>query len=89
MKPIRGAEGKWYVLRSNRSTDVALRMETDIKGLPMVRCELDLEAPPSPERQAELAALAALPDEEIDTSDIPPLTDTFWRNAVRNPFLKK
>ena len=25
-------------------------------------------------------------DEEVDTSDIPPLTDAFWRKAVRNPF---
>jgi uncharacterized protein (DUF4415 family) len=29
-----------------------------------------------------------MPDAEIDTSDIPPLTDAFWKNAVRNPFYK-
>jgi len=29
-----------------------------------------------------------MPDEAIDTSDIPPLTDEFWKNAVRNPFYK-
>lgn len=27
------------------------------------------------------AQLAALPDEAIDTSDIPELDETFWRNA--------
>lgn len=29
-----------------------------------------------------------MPDGEIDTSDLPPLTDEFWKNAVRNPFYK-
>ncbi len=40
------------------------------------------------ERQAELQALANKPDSEIDYSDIPPLNETFWLNAVRNPFYK-
>lgn len=45
--------------------------------------------PPLTEKQkAELAALAAMPDDQIDYSDIPPLTDEFWKNAVRNPFYK-
>jgi uncharacterized protein (DUF4415 family) len=42
----------------------------------------------SPERQAELKMLADKPDSEIDYSDIPPLGDAFWLNAVRNPFYK-
>jgi uncharacterized protein (DUF4415 family) len=29
-----------------------------------------------------------MPDDQIDYSDIPPLTDEFWKNAVRNPFYK-
>ncbi len=33
-----------------------------------------------------LAELAAMPDEEIDYSDIPELTNEFFQNAVRNPF---
>jgi uncharacterized protein (DUF4415 family) len=37
---------------------------------------------------AELADLRAMPDETIDTSDIPQLTDDFWKQAVRNPFYK-
>jgi uncharacterized protein (DUF4415 family) len=29
-----------------------------------------------------------VPHSKIDTSDIPPLTDDFFRNAVRNPFYR-
>ena len=39
-------------------------------------------------QRRELAALAALPDEAIDLSDIPELDEKFWANAVRNPFYK-
>ena len=39
-------------------------------------------------QRRELAALAALPDEQIDYSDIPPMTDRFWEKAVRNPFYR-
>lgn len=28
------------------------------------------------------------PDSQIDTSDIPPLTDDFFRRAVRNPYYR-
>jgi hypothetical protein len=37
------------------------------------------------QQQGEIAALNAMPDEVIDYSDIPPLTEEFWQNAVRNP----
>jgi uncharacterized protein (DUF4415 family) len=55
-----------------------------------VRYELDpTQLPPLTEQQkAELEALRALPDSAIDYSDIPPLTDEFWKNAMRNPFYK-
>lgn len=55
-----------------------------------VRFEVDLEhLPPLTEQQkAELQALAAQPDSTIDTSDIPPLDDAFWQNAVRNPYYR-
>jgi uncharacterized protein (DUF4415 family) len=39
-------------------------------------------------RKIRLAKLAGGPDKEIDTSDIPELTEKFWRNAVRNPFYR-
>lgn len=56
----------------------------------IVRYEVDLDhLPPLTEaRKAELQALAEMPDSEIDYSDIPPLTEEFWQNAVRNPFYK-
>ena len=31
----------------------------------------------------ELKALADLPEDEIDTSDIPPLDESFWKTAKR------
>ena len=36
----------------------------------------------------QLAELAARPDSEIDFSDIPPLTEKFWKNAIRNPWYR-
>jgi uncharacterized protein (DUF4415 family) len=35
-----------------------------------------------------LAALAALPDDQIDTSDIPELPPSAWKNAVRGRFYR-
>lgn len=56
----------------------------------LVKREIDLQNPPplSDEQQARLSVLAKLPDSGIDYSDIPPLDDDFWKNAVRNPFYK-
>lgn len=56
----------------------------------MVRYDLDLDnLPPLTENQkAELAALAARPESEIDYSDIPPVDEKFWKNVIRNPFYK-
>lgn len=51
----------------------------------LVTSEFDINNPPplTEAQRKELVRLAALPDEEIDTSDIPPLTEKFWSNAVR------
>lgn len=46
------------------------------------------ESRPNTKRKRELAKLAAEPDRAIDLSDIPELTDEFWKNAVRNPFYR-
>ena len=35
-----------------------------------------------------LKRLSRQPDNEINTSDIPELTERFWQNAVRNPFYR-
>ena len=52
-----------------------------------VRHDIDLaNLPPLTEKQkSELQALAARPDGQTDYSDIPPLDEAFWKNAVRNP----
>ena len=42
----------------------------------------------TPKQKRELAKLAARPDSEIDFSEIPELTESFWQNAVRNPFYR-
>ena len=41
-----------------------------------------------PRQKKELAALAALPDDQIDTSDIPELPPSAWKNAVRGRFYR-
>lgn len=40
----------------------------------------------TPAQAAELSALADLPDDQIDTTDIPEVTD--WRNAQRGRFYR-
>jgi uncharacterized protein (DUF4415 family) len=54
----------------------------------MVRYKQGELPPLTEERKAELKALVDMPDSEIDYSDIPPLTEEFWKNAVPNPFYK-
>ncbi len=39
-------------------------------------------------QKKELATLAALPDQQIDTSDIPELPPGAWKNAVRGRFYR-
>lgn len=46
------------------------------------------DSPMTPARKRKPARLANRPDSEIDFSDIPPLKDSFWKNAVRNPFYR-
>ena len=56
----------------------------------MVRYTVDLDnlPPLTADQKAEIAALAARPESEINYSDIPELTDEFFKNAIRNPFYK-
>ena len=45
--------------------------------------------PPLTRKQkAELPTLTAMPDKQIDTSDIAPLTEEFWKNSTCNPFYR-
>jgi len=46
------------------------------------------DGPMTSARKRKLARLAARPDSEIDFSDIPRLNESFWKNAVRNPFYR-
>ena len=39
-------------------------------------------------RKRRFEKLAQLPDSEIDFSDIPELTEKFWKNAIRNPYYR-
>jgi uncharacterized protein (DUF4415 family) len=39
-------------------------------------------------RKRKLAQLASRPESEIDFSDIPPLKESFWKDAIRNPFYR-
>jgi uncharacterized protein (DUF4415 family) len=56
----------------------------------LVQYEIDLAHPPAltKTQKAEIASLRAKPETEIDYSEIPPLGDAFWKNAVRNPFYR-
>jgi uncharacterized protein (DUF4415 family) len=56
----------------------------------LVTYKFDPTNPPpltDPQRE-ELARLAEMPDEDIDFSDIPPLGEDFWKNAVRGKFYR-
>jgi uncharacterized protein (DUF4415 family) len=39
-------------------------------------------------QKENLEKLAQMKDEDIDTSDIPELTEEFWKNAVRGKFYR-
>lgn len=56
----------------------------------IVSYELDPEhpAPLTATQRAELKALAIMPEEQIDTSDIPLRSEAFWNNVVRNPLYR-
>jgi uncharacterized protein (DUF4415 family) len=55
-----------------------------------VKYEIDIAEPPALTRaqKGELKSLNAQPESKIDYSDIPPLGDKFWKNAVRNPLYR-
>lgn len=55
-----------------------VKQEVDLANLP----------PLSDKQKAELAALAARAEGDVDYSDIPALTTEFWKNAERGKFYK-
>ena len=46
------------------------------------------DAPMTAARKRKLIQTAANADAAVDFTDIPELTDDFWKNAVRNPFYR-
>lgn len=56
--------------------------------MPTVEYTLDTLPELTEERRKELAKLDALPADQIDTSDIPELTDEQWASAVRGRFYR-
>ena len=52
--------------------------------------ELDLDSLPplKVQEKAELHALAARPDADIDCGDIPPLNEAFFKKAMSNPWFR-
>lgn len=56
----------------------------------LVQSSFDPANPPplTDAQRDELTRLAAMPDADIDFSDIPPLTEAFWQNAVRGRFYR-
>ena len=56
--------------------------------MPTVEYTLDTLPKLTEERRKELAKLDALPADQIDTSDIPELTDEQWASAVRGRFYR-
>jgi uncharacterized protein (DUF4415 family) len=56
----------------------------------LVKYAVDLASPPplTKKQKAQLAALRARSDNKIDYSDIPRLSEGFFKNAVRGRFYK-
>jgi uncharacterized protein (DUF4415 family) len=54
----------------------------------IVSYTLDTLPPLTEADRRQLRKIAEMPDSEIDTSDIPELTDEQWKNAVRGRFYR-
>ena len=56
----------------------------------IVRYSVDLNnlPPLTEEQKIRINKLAKMKDEDIDLSDIPELTDNFWKNAQRGRFFR-
>ena len=46
------------------------------------------DIPMTPARRRKLAQMTEQPDSKIDVPEIPPLKDSFWKNAVRSPLYR-
>ena len=75
---------------SSRPVQQPHRSGGDTRKSNVVTIEFDPSNPPplTDDEKAQLARLDHLPDEDIDTSDIPEWTEAEWARAVRNPFFR-
>jgi hypothetical protein len=46
------------------------------------------ESPLTPTQKRQLAKMANLPDEAIDLTEIPELTEDSFKNAIKNPYCR-
>ena len=60
-------------------------MPKAVRSAKAIRAE---EKPLTAKQKRELAALAAMPDDQIDTSDIPEILLGAWKDAVRGQFYR-
>jgi uncharacterized protein (DUF4415 family) len=60
-------------------------MPKAVRSAKAIRAE---EKPLTAKQKRELAALAAMPDDQIDTSDIPEILLGAWKDAVRGRFYR-
>jgi uncharacterized protein (DUF4415 family) len=58
------------------------------KSKAQVKRQRTTSQPLTPRQKRELAALAAMPDDQIDTSDIPELPADAWNHAIRGRFYR-
>lgn len=49
---------------------------------------VDSSRPLTAAQRREIAVLAARKDGEIDYTELPRLPESFWKNAIRNPFYR-
>jgi uncharacterized protein (DUF4415 family) len=76
--------------RATKQSSALFRREkrTRVNANGMVTHWREPGSPLSAKAKKQLDAIATMPDEMIDYSDIPPLDEDFWKNAIRNPYYK-
>jgi len=74
--------------RSFESSRLEKRFGRSASGMTKIAKKNLLDSRLTAGRKRRLEKLSRRPDSEINTSDIPELTEKFWQNAVRNPFYR-
>jgi uncharacterized protein (DUF4415 family) len=65
-----------------------MSVATEEKKGKIVRSDWRPGDPLTPKQRHNIEELLANPNREVDTSDIPELTEEFWKNAVRGRFYR-